>query len=101
MDLTQPADALGDGYRVEAKIVLWHGDTVLKAPSSVFFPHDEGWAAFVIIDGKAKLRPVDLGHRGSREVEIVRGLIEGETVILHPSDQVQDGVMVQLRQRVR
>ena len=86
---------LGDGYRVEASILVWHGDDVLKLPSSAAFRHDNGWAVFTIVDGKAKRAPIELGRRSGLEVQVVSGLEEGAAVVLHPSDEVSEGVRVQ------
>jgi hypothetical protein len=42
------------------------------------------------------LRAVDIGHRTSSEVEILRGVPVGTTVVIHPSNQLADGVEVEL-----
>ncbi|MFO0577784.1 MAG: HlyD family efflux transporter periplasmic adaptor subunit [Polyangia bacterium] len=97
IDLTSPRAAwaqLGDGYRVEAHIVVWEGADVVRVPASAPFRHREGWALFRIVDGLARLTAVELGQRTNREVEIAKGLASGEIVILHPSDKVRDGVKV-------
>ena len=89
--------ALADGYRVEARIVLWQGEQVLKVPQGAVFRRGEGWAVFRIESDIARLTPVTLGHRGERDVEIASGLGEGATVAVHPGDRVRDGVRVERR----
>jgi len=89
--------ALGDGYRVETRLVLWRGETVVRAPQGAVFRHGDGWAAFRIDDGKAVLVPVQLGHRGESEVEIVSGLSPDMVVAVHPGDRVKTGVRVEAR----
>ena len=96
-DLVDAPGPLGDGYRVEARIVTWEGDRVLKAPVSALFRAGDDWSVFVIQDGRARLRKVRVGHRGDAEAEILSGLREGEPVIVFPSDQVADGVLVKPR----
>lgn len=93
-DFTDPPDGLGDGFRVEASIVTWEGADVLKIPGSAVFREREGWSVFVIENGRALRRPVQTGHRNQMEVEILGGLAGGEEVILHPSNQMSDGVRV-------
>ena len=93
-DLDEPAGRLGDNYRVEARIVAWEGTDVLKVPVSALFRTGERWSVFVVDAGRARLRAVEVGHRGDAEAEVIRGLREGEQVILYPSDQVEDGVRV-------
>ena len=38
-----------------------------------------------------------VGRRNGLEAEIVEGLEAGERVIMHPGDQVTDGVRVRMR----
>jgi HlyD family secretion protein len=89
--------ALGDGFRVEVRIVVWESDDVLKLPTSAVFRHGGGWAVFVVEDGVARLRPIEIGERTARELQAVRGIEAGERVIVHPSDRVADGVRVKIR----
>lgn len=95
-DLTTPSTALGDGYRVEGRIVVWRADDVLKAPVSSLFRRGEGWSLFVVENGKARLRNVDVGQRTAFEAEIKSGLDAGAEVIVHPSNQIADGTAVAL-----
>jgi HlyD family secretion protein len=87
--------ALGDGYRIEARIVVWEGDNVLKVPSSALFRRGQGWSAFTFANGRARRREVEVGHRAALEVEIVRGLEEGDEIILHPTNLIDDGARVE------
>ena len=93
-DFVDPPGPLGDGYRVECEITVWSGENVLKVPMSSVFRRGQGWSTFVIENGRAKLRDVEIGHRNETEVEILSGLAQGEDVILHPGNQVSDGVRV-------
>jgi HlyD family secretion protein len=89
--------SLGDGYRVEARIIVWRGEDVLRVPASAVFRDGDGWALYTIRDGKAALTSVEVGHRNGLEVEITAGLDSGTEVILHPSDQITDAVEVEVR----
>ena len=99
-DITSPPEQwarLGDGYRVEARFILWEGEDVLQIPSSTLFRHGEGWAVFAVEDGMAERRPAELGHRNGLITEVLSGLEEGDTLITHPDDAIDDGVEVQPR----
>jgi HlyD family secretion protein len=85
---------LADGYRIEARIVVWEADDVLKIPASAIFRHAGTWSVFVVDGGRAHRRAVEIGQRSAADVEVRGGLPEGTEVILHPSDQVDDGVRV-------
>jgi HlyD family secretion protein len=83
--------ALGDGFRVEARIVTWRGRDVLAIPASAVFRDRGRWAVYAVEDGRARLRPIEIGHRGRLEVEVTGGLAEGVELVLHPSDRIRDG----------
>jgi HlyD family secretion protein len=103
-----PVD-LGDGYRVEARIVTWAADAVLKVPASALFrdavppaggapsASGPGWAVFTVAEGRARLRRVEVGHRTAAEAEITAGLAAGDRVVLHPPNELRDGVRVTVR----
>ncbi len=90
--------ALGDGFRIEARLVLWQGDDVLKVPQGAAFRRGDGWAVFRVVSGKARLTPVRIGHRGETEVEVLGGLDAGAVVVVHPGDRVKDGAAVEARE---
>ena len=93
-DFTSPPEQwqrLGDGYRVEARFVLWHEDDVLQVPASSLFRYNEGWAVFVVENGRAVRREVQVGQRNGLVAQILHGPSEGDLVVNHPSDEVEDG----------
>lgn len=97
IDFIDPAGPLGDGYRVVAKIVTWSKEAVVKIPISALFRQGERWCVFVAEQGKARRRTVTVGHRNQEEAEITGGLGTGETVVLHPSNQLDDGMRVRMQ----
>jgi HlyD family secretion protein len=99
-DFTSPAEQwqrLGDGYRVEARFILWHEDNILQVPASSLFRFYDGWAVFVIEGKRAKRREVNVGQRNGLSAQIIEGLTAGETVINHPGDEVGDGTRIKPR----
>jgi HlyD family secretion protein len=101
IDFTGDPDAwerLGHGYRVEAAIVLWQEDDVLKVPLAALFRDDGKWTVFVERGGVAHRRTVEVGRRNDLEAQISAGLEAGETIVLHPGDRVNDGVLVTPRE---
>jgi len=98
LDFVDPAEAwaaLGDGYRVEVRIVIWEAPTVLKVPTGALFRQGEQWAVYAIEDGRAALTIVELGQQTGQEAEVRAGLSEGARVILHPADTLTDGTHVE------
>lgn len=100
IDLDSPREEwerLGDGYRVEARIVIWEEEDVLVVPASAVFRQGEGWAVYVLEGDAVRLQPVQTGRRNGLSVQILEGLEEGAQVVVHPSDRVVDGVEVEPR----
>ncbi len=93
-DAPEDRITLGDNFRVEAHIIVWEEPTVVKVSNSALFRHEGDWSVFRLNDTHARLQPIVLGHQNSLESEIVIGLAKGDRIVLHPSDQVTDGVEV-------
>jgi HlyD family secretion protein len=95
--IDNPPPALGDGFRVDARIITWRGDAVRTVPASALFRDRGEWAVYTVEADRARLRHVQIGHRGRTVVEIAGGLPDDATVIVHPGDRVSDGVRVTVR----
>ena len=99
-DLIDPPErrpTLGDAYRVEARVVVWEEDDVLRVPAGALFREGENWAVFERVDGYAKLREVKLGENNGLEAEVLEGLDAGAEVVLHPTDQIEIDVLIEPR----
>lgn len=102
IDLTSPAErwqTLGDGYRVDARIITASLDKAVKVPVSALFRAGDQWAVFVAREGRAAERIVKLSRRGALEAVVQEGLKAGEKVIVHPGDSVSDDKEVVERQK--
>lgn len=93
-DFVDAPQALGDGYRVNAHIVVWAANEVTKVPASALFRCAEAWCTFAVENGRAKRRDVKIGHSNAQEAEVLEGLKLGETVIRHPANQIEEGARV-------
>lgn len=96
-DLVSPAGThagLGPGYRVLARFIVWEAPDALRVPTAALFRHDDGWAVFVVEGRRAVLRPVTVGQEAGLATQVVAGVEAGDVVIVHPSNQVEDGARV-------
>jgi HlyD family secretion protein len=91
IDLPRWPAALSDGYRVEARIIVWEQAGTTIVPVSALFRHDTDWAVFMVRDGRAELRRVQIGERGEAGAQVLDGLAAGDQVVLFPSDQMTAG----------
>ena len=89
--------ALGDGYRLEASFIIWEGKDILQVPASALFRKQDGWAVFVVKNNRALHREVKVGQRTGLAAEILSGLSEGEVVISHPDNSIENGTRVRPR----
>lgn len=89
--------SLGDGYRVEARFILWEADELLQVPTSALFRRGAGWGTFLIVDGRASYRSVEPGRRSGLRTEVISGLEPGDQVILHPGQSLADNARVRSR----
>jgi HlyD family secretion protein len=99
IDFTDPPAErrLGDGFRVEVRVVIWSEPDVVKVPVGGLFRRGDAWAAFLIEGEQVRLRTVRLGQRNAIEAQILEGLMPGEAVVLHPPDMLTDGARVTMR----
>lgn len=99
-DLIEPpetAKALGDRFRVEVRVAVWHSDDVWVVPAGALFREGNVWKTFVFRDGKARALTVNAGHSDGRLTEIMAGIEAGTEVLVHPPDAVKDGTRVTRR----
>ena len=94
VDLTSPEKdwlALGDGYRMEARFVIWESRDALRVPTSALFRIGDGWAVLMVRDGRIAEQAVQVGERGDLYAEVRGGLAEGDAVITYPDDSLKVG----------
>jgi HlyD family secretion protein len=87
-------NSLADGYRVVVHITVWKTADALRVPVAALFRAGNGWAAFVLRDGRAARTTVSVGHQNDDIAEVLAGLKAGDRVVVHPGDTVRDGVRV-------
>jgi HlyD family secretion protein len=93
-DFLDPPGRLGDLYHVETEIDLWSSPSVAQVPIGALFRCAERWCAYVIADGRARRRSLNVGHINDDAAEVRGGLSRGERVILQPGDDIEDGARV-------
>jgi HlyD family secretion protein len=101
IDFVDPPEAwsrLGHDYRVIVHIPVWSTTEAITVPVAALFRKNEDWAVFVVNDGQARSMPVQIGQRNNRVAQVISGLSVGDQVVLHPSDRVQEGVSVSVRE---
>jgi len=99
IDLVSPPEkwrALGDQFRIDARIVIFEQVDSVIAPVAALFRDGANWATFVVDGGRAEKRSVKVGGRTPVDAWIRDGLTAGERVIVYPSDSVRDGAPLRI-----
>ena len=97
LDIAEPPEAwqqLGDGFRVNARIVVWQTADAVRAPLAALFRNGSAWQAFVVRNGRAVRTDVAVGQINGIDAQILNGLRPGDQIILHPSDKIEDGTRI-------
>lgn len=97
-DLVDRPAALGDGYRVEASVVIQHFDSVLCVPLGALLRRGNDWGVFVNQNGRARLATIKIEARNAFVASVLNGLNPGQSVIVHPPESLQEGDRIQGQQ---
>lgn len=93
IEVDSPSELL-PGTNADLNITTGLEESALAVPFESLLDTDDGYQVFVIEDGIARLRQVTIGISDESYVQIVSGVQEGETVILNPPEEVEDGAVV-------
>ncbi len=74
--------------------MVWEAERALQAPTGALFRRGQEWAAYTVVDGRARSKRVVTGRSSATRTQILEGLSEGEPVILYPGDRVTEGQRV-------
>jgi HlyD family secretion protein len=100
IDITSPREmwtSLGDGYRVEVKIVVDEADQSIVAPVGALFRRGDFWNVFVVEEGRVHLRQIQVARLSPRAASIAQGVRPGEIVVVYPPAALVDGSKVRLQ----
>ncbi len=99
IDLISPVpmrEGLGDNYRVEVRITVAETERATLVPTGALFRRAGGWHVFALVEGRARLRPVELLRRSGDIAALKGGLMPGMAVIVFPPNALADGALVQV-----
>ena len=88
---------LGDAYQVDARIIVFSRDDATIVTTGALFRIGETWNVYVVNEGRAQRRPVELIRRSGRFAAVTAGVQPGDRVIVYPSDRITPNVRVEPR----
>ncbi len=97
LEKTPAMAVLGDRFRVEVRIAVWHDPDVLLVAGGALFREGGDWLTYLYDHGKARKTRVQIGRSDGKLSQVLAGLQPGDEVLMHPPDTVKDGVEVTRR----
>ena len=88
---------LGDAYQVDARITVFSRDDATIIPTGALFRSGENWSVYMVAEGRAQRRTVELLRRSGRFAAVTAGVQPGDHVIVYPSDRNTPDVRVETR----
>ena len=87
---------LKPGFFAEVTLASETRRGALLVPEGAVQASEKGFVTYAVEDGKARLRPIQIGLRtGNGLVEILSGVKPGDVVVVEGSDRLTDGLAVQ------
>jgi len=90
-----PDDTLRPGSFVTLEVPLAQASEGILVPAEAVVPSATGHAVYVLTDGVAELREVEIGQRTRESLQILRGLTPGDTVLTTNLLRLRPGVRVE------
>jgi RND family efflux transporter MFP subunit len=97
VNVPNPHDALRPGMYVQVKFIFGRQTPSILLPSAALVVSSSGAQQVAVPDEKHRVqyRTVQLGRDFGADIEVLDGLTDGETVILHPGDALPAGIVVE------
>jgi len=87
--------SLGLEYRVRVRIFTDENKNAIIVPRTVLFRgNNRKWQAYVVRKGKTVLTDLEIGIVNDNDVEILKGINEGDIVVIAPESTLKSGVRV-------
>lgn len=90
-------ETLRPGTFARVSVQLGDSRPAIAVPQTAVRPSEKGFLAYVVVDGKAHERVVELGmHTPDGRVQVTKGLKVGEVLVVRGAEALRDGVPVAL-----
>ncbi|AKL96300.1 efflux transporter, RND family, MFP subunit [Clostridium aceticum] len=87
---------LRPGYDLDIRVITDSKENVLLIPENAIFQMDRKYYVFVNENNTAVLREIQKGMESQRLVEVIRGLQEGEEVVISPDEKLKEGIAIEV-----
>jgi membrane fusion protein, multidrug efflux system len=99
IDKPEAVAMLRPGYFASVKLTTGNNQKALVVPAMAVMPTEKGFVSYVVKEGKAERRLVQVGMSVTdNQLEIVSGISAGESVVVEGGNNLSDGVEVKVVQ---
>jgi membrane fusion protein, multidrug efflux system len=84
------------GQFVELELILGSTNNAILIPTESVVPEQGGKKVFILVDGKVKDVTIETGIRTNTDLEVIRGLKHGDTVLTTGILQLRAGMNIQI-----
>jgi len=96
VDVSNPTGALLPGMYLQVKFIIDRTSIPVLVPTDAVIVRTAApKVAILDQDERVQYRTVQLGRDYGKTIEVLTGLKEGERVIVHPGDDLEEGIQVQ------
>ncbi len=95
-----PGNKLVPGAFAKVNLITKTKGSAIMIPTEAVIPEAKGNKVFVVVNGKSVPRPVVLGTRAEKTVEILKGLSKGDTLITNGIIQVKPDGDIEIKEVV-
>ncbi|GAA5025461.1 MexH family multidrug efflux RND transporter periplasmic adaptor subunit [Marivirga lumbricoides] len=89
--------ALIPGQFIRIQLTLDSNSKTILVPTTAIMPESDGHLVYVINDGEALAKRVELGVRTADQVEVLSGLSRGDTIAIAGVPQLKDRAPVEIK----
>lgn len=94
-----PNYRLKPGFFAEVTIQAGQNPSALIIPESAIISQEGKFYTFTVKDGIAKRNEIEIGVRSGGKVEILKGIQNGDCVVIAGHEQISDGMRVKIHPR--
>ena len=94
--LDSPGEQLRLGGQAEAMLRLDKSAAEIRLPRSIILSQGDKYYVYKLVDGRTSRQEVELGADDNSEVEVTRGLQDGDSVVVDQLRLIEPGVRVRI-----
>jgi HlyD family secretion protein len=94
IELTDGQGLLKPGYTVDIKIITANKKDTIIVPESSVFDYKEKTCVFTVKNGKTAITEIKKGLENNDFIEVLKGLREGNSILVKPDDTIKEGIKV-------